>query len=122
MWSDFRDESKHKIKANLDKSLSSRTLDTFLYHMYQEVRKFMEGNQLWEEGMRLGSTGNPRKIFLKYANKDTRTLFSASVLSDKKVELKPDESELLAIKMTPSMIEELYQKASEAMEAPRGRA
>ena len=90
--------------------------------MYQEIRKFMEGNQLWEEGMRLGSTGNPRKIFLKYANKDTRTLFSASVLSDKKVELKLDESELLAIKMTPSMIEELHQKASEGMEAPRGRA
>ena len=71
--------------------------------------------------MRLGSTGNPRKVFLKYANKDTRTLFTAAVLDDKKVELRPDESELLAIKLSPSMIEELYKEAMKAMDRPRTR-
>ena len=72
--------------------------------------------------MRLGSTGNPRKIFLKYANKDTRALLTAAVLDDKKVELRPNESELLAIKLSASMIDELYKKAVQAMEALRGRA
>ena len=69
--------------------------------------------------MRLGSTGLPRMIFLKYPDHDTRILFTARVLDDETVSIQPDASELETIGVTTRVIDELFLKAQQAVDAER---
>ena len=95
----------------MDKSLATKILGSALYHLYQELERVMKDQNIWEEGMRFGSTGSPRYVFLKYPNKDSRILFQALVNDDKSVRLEPDTDELEAIKISRTVLDEAFKVA-----------
>ena len=118
-WTDKKSLATTKLRIQGDKSVSNRIIDATLYHLYPQMEKHLKDNNKWQEGMKLGSIGTPRKFFLTNADDEGFTFFTIRVEDSKLANIVPNYEELAEFGLGKDAVDTMVKIATEA--AKRGQ-
>ena len=118
-WTDKKSLATTKLRIQGDKSVSNRIIDATLYHLYPQMEKHLKDNNKWQDGVKLGSTGTPRKFFLTNADDEGFTFFTIRVEDSKLANIVPNYEELAEFGLGKDAVDTMVKTATEA--AKRGQ-